>query len=414
VGSNPTQSIESSVRIPYRNKKILNEYTTVYLSPSNGITISDNNLRDLYNRAKRLESWIDKVNTELQEPDRSDVLKLVEHHKDTEKSALWIIRYLTAILMLRKKITKPFRYCSKSEIKELLEWMKAKKYKRSTHEKFRVILKSFYKIVYGNNEYYPDTVKWFSVKVNKEICDSQKTLDTEEYLEEEEIARLVEYAPSIQKKAFIGCMYESGARPEEFLRLTNTDLTIDTKGAIFILRGKTGQRRVRIISFTSLLKQWLEIHPLKKNDRFPMWISEATLYNFIKALKLFGEMSDVPISWKKITRGLPKVRSFADDRAPTIDEIRKMMEYPDRRMKAIICTMDSSGIRLGAWDYLHWEDVEPIMKDGCQNLLSFGVNLFFNIFKSNNLTFQSLKQISVKFHTVPTQPDIKLVLIEWV
>jgi site-specific recombinase XerD len=140
----------------------------VYLSPSNGITISDNNLRDLYNRAKRLESWIDKVNTELQEPDRSDVLKLVEHLRDTEKSALWIIRYLTAILMLRKKITKPFRYCSKSEIKELLEWMKAKKYKRSTHEKFRVILKSFYKIVYGNNEYYPDTVKWFSVKVNKE------------------------------------------------------------------------------------------------------------------------------------------------------------------------------------------------------------------------------------------------------
>jgi site-specific recombinase XerD len=413
VGSNPTQSIESSVQIP-DGEKILNEYTTVYLSPSNGITISDNNLRDLYNRAKRLESWIDKVNTELQEPDRSDVLKLVEHLKDTEKSALWIIRYLTAILMLRKKITKPFRYCSKSEIKELLEWMKAKKYKRSTHEKFRVILKSFYKIVYGNNEYYPDTVKWFSVKVNKEICDSQKTLDTAEYLEEEEIARLVEYAPSIQKKAFIGCMYESGARPEEFLRLTNTDLTIDTKGAIFILRGKTGERRVRIISFTSLLKQWLEIHPLKKNDRFPMWISEATLYNLVKALKLFGEMSDVPISWKKITRGLPKVRSFADDRAPTIDEIRKMMEYPDRRMKAIICTMDSSGIRLGAWDYLHWEDVEPIMKDGCQNLLSFGVNLFFNIFKSNNLTFQSLKQISVKFHTVPTQPDIKLVLIEWV
>ena len=71
--------------------------------------------------------------------------------------------------------------------------------------------------MYGNNEYYPDTVKWFSVKVSKEICDSQKTLDTAEYLEEEEIERLVEYAPSIQKKAFIGCMYESGARPEEFL-----------------------------------------------------------------------------------------------------------------------------------------------------------------------------------------------------
>jgi hypothetical protein len=57
-------------------------------------------------------------------------------------------------------------------------------------------------------------------------------------------------------------------------------------------------------------------------------------------------MSDVPVSWKKITRGLPKVRSFANDRAPKIEEIRKMTEYPDRRMKSIVFTMASSGIGL--------------------------------------------------------------------
>ena len=93
-------------------------------------------------------------------------------------------------------------------------------------------------------------------------------------------------------------------------------------------------------------------------------ITAATLYNFVKALKLFCEMSDIHVSWKKITRGLPKVRSFANDRAPTIKEIRNMIEYPDRRMKAIIFTMASSGIRLGAWDYLRWRDIEPLSKDG--------------------------------------------------
>lgn len=102
-------------KIPNR-EMISNEYTTVYLSPPNGIHITDNNLRDLYNRTKRLESWINKVNTELEEPHRTDVLKLVEHMKDTEKSALWIMRYLTVILMIRKKLTKPFRYCSKNEL----------------------------------------------------------------------------------------------------------------------------------------------------------------------------------------------------------------------------------------------------------------------------------------------------------
>jgi hypothetical protein len=27
--------------------------------------------------------------------------------------------------------------------------------------------------------------------------------------------------------------------------------------------------------------------------------------------------------------------------------------------------MTSSGIRLGAWDYLHWKDIKPIEKNGC-------------------------------------------------
>lgn len=41
-----------------------------------------------------------------------------------------------------------------------------------------------------------------------------------------------------------------------------------------------------------------------------------------------------------------------------------MTEYQDRRMKSIIFTMASSGIRLGAWDYLRWKDIEPISKNG--------------------------------------------------
>jgi hypothetical protein len=38
---------------------------------------------------------------------------------------------------------------------------------------------------------------------------------------------------------------------------------------------------------------------------------------------------------KKIRKGLPRVRKFGEDRAPTIEEIRKIIEYPDRgRIKA--------------------------------------------------------------------------------
>lgn len=93
-------------------------------------------------------------------------------------------------------------------------------------------------------------------------------------------------------------------------------------------------------------------------------IAGATIRNYVKPVKLLCEMSDLEIPWKRITRSLPKGRKAADDRAPSIEEIRKLCEYPDRRMKALIYTMCSSGIRLGAWNYLRWEHVSPIEKDG--------------------------------------------------
>ena len=75
-------------------------------------------------------------------------------------------------------------------------------------------------------------------------------------------------------------------------------------------------------------------------------------------------MADIPISWKKISRGIPRVRKFANDRAPTIEEIQKIIEYPDRKIKAIVCTMVSSGIRVGAWDFLKWKHIAPIERSG--------------------------------------------------
>jgi integrase len=103
-------------------------------------------------------------------------------------------------------------------------------------------------------------------------------------------------------------------------------------------------------------------------------ITAGTLHNYIKTLKMFCEVTDIVIPWKKITRGLPKGRMYADDRAPTLEEIHKIIEYPDRRMKSIIYTMASSGIRVGAWDYFKWAHVSPIIRDG--KLVAAKINVY--------------------------------------
>ncbi|HZD83272.1 MAG TPA: hypothetical protein VE076_10385 [Nitrososphaeraceae archaeon] len=141
----------------------------------------------------------------------------------------------------------------------------------------------------------------------------------------------------------------------DFLHIESLE-TIEGRCNIFAELAKSNNNWVvnGIIRFLQIQKERVEAGQ----------ITGATLRNYVKAIKLFCEMSDIQIPWKKIVRGLPKVRKYAEDRAPTLDEIRKMAEYPDRRIKAVIYTMASSGIRVGAWEYLRWGHIKSIERNG--------------------------------------------------
>ena len=102
------------------------------------------------------------------------------------------------------------------------------------------------------------------------------------------------------------------------------------------------------------------VHLKERMNRKEIVVS--TIYNYLKPIKLFCEMNDIEIKWKKITLGLPKEKKYAEDRAPTIEEIQKLLEYPDRRIKVIILTMISCGMRLGAWNDLKYKHIQPIIR----------------------------------------------------
>jgi hypothetical protein len=114
--------------------------------------------------------------------------------------------------------------------------------------------------------------------------------------------------------------------------------------------------------------RWAEDNLMKfitvQNERADLGeISPSTIPNYYKATKLFCEMNEITLNWKKIAKGLPRVRDAANDRAPTIQEIQKLVKYPDRRIKPIVFLMASSGIRIGAFDCLQWKHVVPIYSD---------------------------------------------------
>ena len=89
----------------------------------------------------------------------------------------------------------------------------------------------------------------------------------------------------------------------------------------------------------------------------------ATINNYIKPIKKLCKVNDINVKWEKVSSGLPKERKYAEDRAPTIEEIQKILQYPDRRIKAIVLTMISCGMRLGAWNDLQYKHIQPIKRE---------------------------------------------------
>jgi len=134
------------------------------------------------------------------------------------------------------------------------------------------------------------------------------------------------------------------------------DLDIDSQSRQFIQNAK-GNDQFVFSSFINFI-----VTQNKRVDRKE--ITPGTVRNYYKAAKLFCEMNDIMVNWKKIAKGLLREKQYGDDRAPTVSELLQLLKYPDRRLKPIILVMTSSGIRGGAWDYLKWKHIIPIEDNG--------------------------------------------------
>jgi hypothetical protein len=139
----------------------------------------------------------------------------------------------------------------------------------------------------------------------------------------------------------------------KFLDFANLDGHLQDRARIFAEMGTKDSIWAfnTILGFMQLLKERV----VRKE------ITAGTIRNYVKSIKLFCQMADIPISWDKITRGLPRGRRYAEDRAPTLDEIKILAGYPDRRIKPVVYTIIPC---VGAWDYLRWGNIHPVEEHG--------------------------------------------------
>jgi integrase len=76
--------------------------------------------------------------------------------------------------------------------------------------------------------------------------------------------------------------------------------------------------------------------------------SYAAILNYLNAVKGFYKINDIVLNVHKINKFMPEQIKVKKDRAYTHEEISKVLDVADERMRVVILLLASSGIRLGA------------------------------------------------------------------
>ena len=93
-------------------------------------------------------------------------------------------------------------------------------------------------------------VKWLKPNIDTRVYRlklSNRIKLPEEILTLEEVKNILLSANSIRDRAMISLLYDSGCRPSELLTLQKKDISFD-EGLIVFFNGKTGNRKIRIIT----------------------------------------------------------------------------------------------------------------------------------------------------------------------
>lgn len=192
-----------------------------------------------------------------------------------------ILKYFTFFSFLFKFFDKDLDKVTREDIEKIVSVINAKEnYSPATKHDCKVLLKRFYKWLLGNDEEYPEQIKWIKSSIKK---NEQKLLSEGELITQGDVDKLIEASNSSRDKALVSLLYESGCRIGEIGSMKIGNVSFDKYGTIITVSGKTGPRKMRVVNSTPYLMNWLNVHPLKDDKDSPLWLN-MWLKNHHKAL----------------------------------------------------------------------------------------------------------------------------------
>ena len=226
---------------------------------------------DVHMYKRRLEVSLKSLSTsKIPEDNRRDILDFHQYIIAEGLSVPRQVKYIYSLIQISDWLGKSFRDVKKADILNLVNKIEQMDYAEHTKRDYKVVIKRFFKWMEGGDE-YPEEVKWI-----KTTLKNDGHLLPEELLTPEDVEKLINAADHPRDKALVSVLYESGCRIGEILTLRIKHISFDEYGAKIVVNGKTGMRRIRIISSVPHLATWIENHPLRDKPDAPVWVGIGT------------------------------------------------------------------------------------------------------------------------------------------
>lgn len=236
-------------------------------------------------------------------PKRRETLQRFLHYLEARRLSPWTVKcYVQAIRTIGCR-GKPYEEIT---AEDLIEWQRALPSCRiakgnggtlsdRTVDSYKGYVRSFLRWVHNGEDLEAERPKCTAAIKRR----PQKTELRKEILSPEEVRRIVDACDSQRDRAMIFAGYESGTRAGELLSLRLRDVAPDRYGAVVIVKGKTGERRIRLVQSAPDMQLWLNIHPRKESADAPLWptrhdkTNPITGVHFHRLLRKYSDRADV-------------------------------------------------------------------------------------------------------------------------
>lgn len=224
----------------------------------------------LYHRGARLAAFKKQLRgrqgeDKILSENRKAILRFLDFLGAQGMSNVRMLKYGYGLQAIGNKARMPFEKMRRADVEKLVLDLQRSGYGAYTLKDLKIALKVLFRWFRGTDE-YPEEVRWLKANIK------EKRLSADELPTEEELQAMVKAASSVQARALIAVLADSGARIGEILTLALDK--VHDRETFFLLdvTGKTGRREIPVFECVPALREWLSQHPTRTNGSASLFV----------------------------------------------------------------------------------------------------------------------------------------------